>query len=327
MSNMLEIAKTLVEPGMKLLDMCGSAIGTVYEPRHIRKMADAEAYRIKTVGGAMDETTGLPIAYKNGEIWMSTQNTDDILKRAETREQQQKIREQKNIESVVGNAYSQLQNAPKVPDDPVDEDKMIRLIGIIKEVSSEELQQIWARIVAGEVKKPGSFSMRTLETIRNISQMEAEIFQRILPLVTYTTKDLFITSDDNILEKYGISYNDVLILDECGLITANGSIEMTHQMDSEGDAFAHNGDLVMFFHNVADNTERVRYGIYSLTRAGCELYSILSHTPNRECFIDFAEAIYESNREKVSITIHQLNHFEGLKVNYQTEIIKELCEK
>jgi hypothetical protein len=66
----------------------------------MRKMTDAEVYRIKQIGNAIIETDGLPIAYDNGEISMNTLNLEDFVKRAELRSSYQLLREQNNIESV-----------------------------------------------------------------------------------------------------------------------------------------------------------------------------------------------------------------------------------
>ena len=40
-------------------------------------------------------------------------------------------------------------------------------------MSSEELQTLWGRVLAGEIKSPGTFSLRTLEFLKNTSHEEA----------------------------------------------------------------------------------------------------------------------------------------------------------
>ena len=182
MGEPLEIAKVLVEPGMKLMELVGNAIGTVYAPVHERKMADAEAYKIKTISEAVNEASLIPLTYEKDGISINTTDINDLYRRAELREIQQKIREQKNIEGVIGYAQRELLDAPKVPNTPVDDDWMDRLLNNAKEVSSATMQFIWGRILAGEVVAPGSFSKRTLDIIRNLSQKEAATFQKIIPL-------------------------------------------------------------------------------------------------------------------------------------------------
>ena len=43
-------------------------------------------------------------------------------------------------------------------------------------ISSEEMQRLWARILSGEVQSPGGTSLRTLDTLRNMSKIDAEMF-------------------------------------------------------------------------------------------------------------------------------------------------------
>ena len=52
-------------------------------------------------------------------------------------------------------------------------------------VSDEDLQAVWAKILAGEIRCPGSYSLRTLEYLRNLTKEEAMLFlpdvQALLP--------------------------------------------------------------------------------------------------------------------------------------------------
>ena len=45
---------------------------------------------------------------------------------------------------------------------------------IAEDKSSEELQILFGRILSGEVKRPGSFSLRTLQIMATISKVDAE---------------------------------------------------------------------------------------------------------------------------------------------------------
>ena len=326
MGEFLEIAKVMVQPTMKLLDMCGSAIGTVYEPRHIRKLADAEAYKIKQLGAAITDTANLPVAYENGNISMSTVNFEDFAKRAEFRANYQMLREQNNIESVVEKAYQELLDAPEVPSDPVDEDWTTRFFNIVKEINTEEMQYIWSKILAGEITRPGSFSMRTLETIRNLSKNEAEAFQRIVPCIVITGNDYLLSSDSEVYEKYGIKFSDILTLDECGLMTSSGSLSLTQTITGESEVLVYNDALVMVTNGSHEKPSKVRYGIHTLTSAGKELYRTLSCTPNREYFLSFAEHTFKENKG-INFTVHNVTSIDKSIISYEKAIVREFCQK
>ena len=94
---------------MKLLDMVGGAIGTAYEPRHIRKMADATAYEISVIGEAMRNTADMPVMYNQEGVAINSEDFSRLMQRAGTRLALQETIKQHNIESVVDNAYEILE--------------------------------------------------------------------------------------------------------------------------------------------------------------------------------------------------------------------------
>ena len=48
-----------------------------------------------------------------------------------------------------------------------------------QDISDEDMQELWARVLAGEVEKPGSTSVRTLAILRNLDQSTAKLFRRL----------------------------------------------------------------------------------------------------------------------------------------------------
>ena len=41
-----------------------------------------------------------------------------------------------------------------------------------------EMQLIWAQLLAGEVAEPGTFSLRTLQLVRNLQESDARLFRK-----------------------------------------------------------------------------------------------------------------------------------------------------
>ena len=85
MGEALEVAKVLVEPTMKLLDMVGGAIGTLYEPKHKRKMADATFYEIEQVSEALRKNSDVLVSYNNGDVIANVPEWNDFLARTKHR--------------------------------------------------------------------------------------------------------------------------------------------------------------------------------------------------------------------------------------------------
>lgn len=87
-------------------------------------------------------------------------------------------RKMNNAINVVELAQTQFTDGEQASDEPVNPDWLNRFFTIVEDVSDAEMQQLWARILAGEVKQPKSYSLRTLELLRNLSQKEAEVINK-----------------------------------------------------------------------------------------------------------------------------------------------------
>lgn len=83
------------------------------------------------------------------------------------------------------------------------------------------MQEMWARVLAGEVLVPGAYSMKTLDCIRNMSASDATIFEKVAMYIL--ANDYLINSAD-LNVNIGISYNDILTLDDLGLKNSSGII-------------------------------------------------------------------------------------------------------
>ncbi|OYW22808.1 MAG: hypothetical protein B7Z43_05635, partial [Sphingomonas sp. 12-62-6] len=59
-------------------------------------------------------------------------------------------------------------------EEEIDEDWMNQFTRFAEDASSERLQQVWGRVLAGEVRKPGSFSRHTLRFISELDKETAE---------------------------------------------------------------------------------------------------------------------------------------------------------
>ena len=294
MSKTLEIIKALSEPTVKLMDMVGSAIGTAYEPRHKRKMADATAYEISVIGDAMRNAADLPVLYNQEGVVINSDDFNRLMQRAGTRLALQETIKQHNIESVIDNAYEVLEKEDVCSEEPVEQGWINRFFNSVADVSDEDLQNLWGKVLAGEIKQPHSYSLRTLETLKNLSKYEAQLFQKILPLVVECDGESFVTSKSSIYSKYGITYDDIMRLDECGLIISDGMISTTVKL-SQDSVIIHNKNYALVTEGINRETS-FTIGVHCLTIAGREILSVLEYESDNKFFVDFAEYCFKENR-------------------------------
>ena len=178
------IVKIDGKPIEKLIEVVSSAIGTLYEPRQLVRIARAEveAERIKAIEGAKTEA----LLANNDERYAE-------LSAVEKRIVVKESKRQNNINNVVAVAAQSLKDDKDVSSEPVNPDWATRFFDIAQDISDESMQNLWGRILAGEVKRPKSYSLRTLEALRNITREEAELFEQIAQYVLFDGS-YFITS-------------------------------------------------------------------------------------------------------------------------------------
>ena len=104
----------------------------------------------------------------------------DIEARAAARVRNLEVRRQENIESVIRKAIDALPPPERqVSEEPVNEDWTSRFFRDCQDISDEQMQQIWARILAGEVVRPGNFAPRTLSIVRDLTKQDANLFAKL----------------------------------------------------------------------------------------------------------------------------------------------------
>lgn len=274
----------LGQPLIKLFETIACGIGKLYEPIHIKRMAKAKAKEIEIISDSFCKNIDLPIVYTDGAISINTQDANDLVLRAQNRLCFQELRKQQNIEAVVLNAYNDLKNEVSVSDIPVDIDWISEFFNDVANISSEQMQQIWGRLLAGEIKQPGSFSLRTLETLKKLSQKEARIFEEVSPYIlscrgdqAESYFDFFLLENMNgsLLSQYGILFNKIMILSEAGILSENNQISFVLDVRPNDSALIKGLYKAIEIKNLENEVIRVSHFVYLLTESGKELLPIV----------------------------------------------------
>ena len=184
-----DVAKFLESrASQRFFEVIGNATGLL--PLAIRKRAEAEAKALILLSEA--EARGIvekPKAEKDAAIIRAEEGVEvsvikaeggvdvrDIRTRAKIRAEVETVREQRNIESIAGMAL--LDMPSEVGDDSPNEDWIYSFFGYARGVSNPQMQFVWSKILSGEIRTPGSFSLLTLETMRTIQKREADLFTK-----------------------------------------------------------------------------------------------------------------------------------------------------
>ncbi|MDZ7596099.1 MAG: DUF2806 domain-containing protein [Thiobacillus sp.] len=161
MGNPITSLEKLSEPVTKLVEVIAAGIGRVYAPFGTVRQARADA------------TAKIIHAKADGSVI-------EIQERANARVQHREAVRQQNIERIASQAALELPE--KVSSNGVNLDWTLQYFDHAQDVCDENMQKLWARILAGEVANPGSYSKRTLQFLKTLDKGEAEAFTYICSL-------------------------------------------------------------------------------------------------------------------------------------------------
>lgn len=287
MDSLVKIDGKLIE---KLIEVVSNAIGTLYEPRQLVRIAcaEAEAERIKAIEGAKTEA----LLANNDERYAE-------LSAIEKRVVAKELKRQKNINNVVAIAAQSLKDEKEVSSEPVNPDWATRFFDIAQDISDEAMQDLWGRILAGEVKRPKSYSFRTLDVLRNITREEAELFEKAAQYVLYDGSYYLYHFSGKANENMPIEYEDVARLIEIGLIQPGSSVTQNYYCDetSTNTAYLFYGKKYVALIEITPELKKVKFPIYSLTQAGIELYHLIHLIPDINYFESVLRRISSSNKK------------------------------
>lgn len=204
----------------------------------------------------------------------------------------------RGLSSLIGKAYREQENREQVAkkaieliaDDPPDaesEGPSDDWLNVFEDhaarASSEDLRQFFARILAGEIRKPGQFSLSTMQMVSIMDAHLASIVETVAPFVW----------DDVLIPQRSlqgrVQFGLLLQLEEIGLLsTGSGMLTKPYTADENGMiAFTSKGVAVVCQFSPH---QEVRIRTHAVSRSGSELLQILDFDPNVEAFLD---AIWE----------------------------------
>lgn len=284
----------LSAPLTKLVETAAVGLGKLYEPTHIRRMAKAKADEINLIGEAIRQNPELPIKYEDGKLILDGTDFTELAQRAQQRFALQELKKQQNIDNIVKNAAQNLNETDSVDTKPVDVDWISHFFDAAAHVSNEEMQQLWGRILAGEITTSGSFSLRTLECLKTFSQKDAELFLRASSLFLHGGNIAFITNEKEIYVKYNIDYGDILQLATCGMINMIPMQNVSTMIQKNGQVIIRNNKDYLTIRNCGLVEANIQIDCYLLTTSAKELSSLILSPPNHNYLKDI-EANIKSN--------------------------------
>lgn len=295
----------LSQPLTKLIEVCSSGLGKVCEPYLIKKRAEAKAYELETINKSLSNNQSLiglvNTTYDNGNIRILTNNDNLQLMQNEILEKQyyQEFKKQRNINNTINFTMNELENETEVSDEKIDEDWITRFFNTVENINNEKMQYLWAKILAGEIKQPNTYSLRTLDLLKNLSFKEAELFSKIGELALKSRNNTFILSDTTILRKCNINFADLILLQDLDLIHSK-ELEFSFQKQEESllEHIIYGNEVIQVESNEA--TPKISLQIYLFTTIGKELLELVKPSINMDYLQEVAKRIKINKNIKIS---------------------------
>ncbi len=253
--------KGISEPLTKLVESVAKGIGVWYGPTAKVRNAKAQAKEM------------LILAEAHAQV-------DQLELRANERVASREMRRQRNIDSIMLGAASALPDVVSSAD--VDEDWIVSFFEHSQDVGSEEMQQIWSKILAGEIAQPGSFNLRTLQSVKTLTPQEARAFTKLCSFSFYIEgRDYILPILDHdffvFIRGGGFTTDDETHLKNIGLLSHS---DVWYQPDDE----VKNLKRVSYFSRKYEFLLKDKKGhdlqTFPLTKTGSELAAISGAGPD-----------------------------------------------
>lgn len=196
--NLGDIAK----PADTLIKKVSKAVGGIFEPYQIKRLAKAEAEAAVIKAQAEIQVT-------------------ELHRRAMHRFIEEEAQKQKNIEDITNQAVpllSENTDAGRMNDDWV-----TNFFDKSRIVSDQEMQGLWARVLAGEANAPGTYSKRTVNFLGDLDKIDADLFSKLCGFGWQVGNVVPLVFDvqANIYQENGITFDALSHLESIGLIQFN----------------------------------------------------------------------------------------------------------
>jgi hypothetical protein len=250
----------LTKPATVLIQKISDAIGGIAKPWQIIRVAEAEAAAEQIMAIAQAE---IP----------------QLQQRALRRFLSEETRSQTNIESITAKALPQL--APGADPSAMENDWIRNFFDKSRLISDEEMQSLWATVLAGEANKPGKYSKKTVYTLSFLDNGDAQLLTVLRRFCFELEGDIFPMIFDHNHEIYtenSLKFNTLAQLEDLGLIRFE-HLTGFHRTELKKHEPLKYGTDIFILHFESDAKSILDVGKVLLTKAGEQLIPLCQFHP------------------------------------------------
>ena len=275
------LGEGLTKPATVLIEKVSDAVGGLYKPIQIRRVAQAQA--------------DAALIHAESEIEITALHQRGLLRWIE-----EIAEEQFNMEEVTRKALP-LVTEDASPSD-MDTDWIKNFFAKCRGISDDDMQDLWARILAGEANRPGSFSRKTVNLMEDMSKDEAALFVRLCsfewqfgPVIV---DPVIFNIEEDICARQDIDFMALTQLANLGLVHFTGMALKRDNLPGKHIIYYYNRRLELTFSN--QKPRSLSTGIVVYTEAGRQISKICNTKPLNG-FYEYASAKWEAGGNVVSV--------------------------
>lgn len=279
----------LEKPLEKLVQTVSEGIGVLGN-----HLFEFDVKKIKRIGQAEAELEKQKIITKAE----AQEKAVEILSRAEKRFSLEQYNKQINLENIFVKTKDELMGKT-VSEEPVEKDWTMKFLDVAQNVSREELQNILAKILSGEIQKSGSFSYQTLEVVKYLSKKDLEQFQKFVAISTEIGVIKLGVGGKSSLEKYKLSFNDYLDLSSIGLFNQSSMLSYDIDLPPLTPLFINiSNGVYSISNNSQEGVKKFNYGLYVFSNTGKELRKLLIDSSINDISEEYKKDFIEETEKK-----------------------------
>ena len=293
---------------IRLIDLFDDTVRGFAKPWQISRIAAAEAKAdlhkmmsqeqgkqnvqlVREGKAAIDEAGCLiPQENQDSQIPSTTEGVSNLNALLQVVQKDSTLSELEHLGNILQDFQWAINAAKEIPDEevsdePVDPDWFARWRTWAQDVSSETMQRMWGRVLAGEVQRPGTYSMHTLDVLSRLSRRDAKLVEKAASFVI----DDFVFTPTN-LDNFRLSHLDCLALVGLGILNAVDS-QCTVSLDQK-DAYRlyYCQTKIVKVTSVGQNVS-ITFKAHLLTLVGRELCKLRPVPANEEYLREFARLL------------------------------------
>ena len=213
------------------------------------------------------------------------------------------FREHTNLINISAKAAEYI-NSEKQNDIAFDNDVFWGLIEHSKDISNDDMQNLIAKIIAGEYNIPGTYSMSTLQTIKMLGKDELKLLEMVASLIVNSKQipqNVFTLPESikEIMNELTIDFGSLQLLQSLGLVLPNDMKKTMENPEKQPIQVSYFDRNIIF---IPENDSSVRIempSFYGLSPVGSQIVKHLNPGINDKYF-DWLKANYKIPNYKVT---------------------------